>query len=139
MEIAKIPAANDSPSFVAQTIDRLEGAQVVAELAFGVAQLTGGRVLCEFERLLQGQRVALDLETGERLRDLGAAPHLREPFRPQPNRVEEPRRLFDRLELTEHARRDAELGLERHALCIGSSRSGRSRKTQKLPIDFARY
>jgi hypothetical protein len=76
VEIAKIPAANDSPSFVAQTIDRFEGARVVAGLAFGVVQLTAGRVLCE---------------------------------------------------------------LERHALCIGSSRSGRSRKTQNSPIDFARY
>ena len=119
MKIQEITLRKHRIALTPQAVDRIEGAQIVAELPLGIAQLTRGSFVSQRKGFFERQRVALDLKTGQRFLNMGAAADLRDPIGTQLHRLQEPRGLLDRLQLAEHSGRDPQLGFECHGGCIG--------------------
>jgi hypothetical protein len=115
VQIQEIASPNDHGALTAQSIDRLEGAQVVAELSFGVAEFAFGQFVGELKCLLEGHRVPLDLNACQSVLYASPGADLLDPVVTKANGLQEARRILDRLDLALNLRNETVSRFERHS------------------------
>lgn len=112
MKVQEVAPGEALVASAMQRLDRLEGLEVVAELA--LAELVG-----QLEGLLERQRVALDLDAGECFADVGLAADVADPLGAQAHGGEEAAGALDGVQLAEDAGGEGVGGLEPREPGIG--------------------